>query len=678
MTFSVPTRIGRTRLKENGFVTRLDRRVGGVYNLPLGFEVNTGLPYVQSDSTTQKADSPYTWLYPGDYNYVGVKFWNEDTSAYHHGWIRFCVSADPTFEPRALVEYGYEDQPGTPINVGDGGVGDPSDCGASGFTELTRPFCSLAQDIRSNTIDSLVLEATASCSELKFTDDVDYTQPDSAPWENVTMRGPAGNPVNVKLSGQPATYDLTLRTLTLRDVNLAPEGQWLKFFGSDTGLALDNGSVTFRDSPKPNLRSDSSLTLEAIGGDNVIQALIGNLGSPTMLKVATGATLKFDTCGSIDPRPTVPDSSRCNFVTAPNSADINGGILELDNSWVIFNTGGGEMLFHNGGKLLLSTSSSVLSLGTLRVDGASIEMVIGSTILGEVVYLNDASADLGAGAEIRVTDLTSVGGDTTVTLESIGGSSARLNSFGLLINENGTLTVAGAGRVEAGQMVLQEGSHVHLTESSSLFLEGNSGPWTKGSIKIDFAANLLIDQGGTAAPAIPIQNDGTFIVQGRLTTGPNYRMSGDGLLRVSGGILGPFSNSNAGSTFTADPHVLLQPDWTSGFAKFQPIIDPTAGQAQKLIANTSFTIDPIGGAQLEPLIINDVPAPGTQFVIVEYPDGNDVKGVFRRADLSQLRDGDEITFGLNTYRINYNPTNITLTVADPDRVNAIFLPVIFR
>jgi hypothetical protein len=400
-----------------------------------------------------------------------------------------------------------------------------------------------------------------------------------------------------------------------------------------------------------------------------------------MLKVATGATLKFDTSGSLNPSPTVPDSSRCNFDAATNSADINGGILELDNSWVIFNTGGGEMLFHNGGKLLLSTSSSVLSvesddpseLGTLRVDGGSIEMVRGSTIQAEVVYLNDASADLGAGAEIRVTDLTSVGGDTTVTLESIAGSSARLNSFGLLINANGTLTVAGGigVGVKAEQMLLQEGSHVHLTESSSLALEGNSGPWTKGSIKIDSAANLLIDQGGTADPAIPIQNDGTFIVQGRLLTGTSYQMSGDGLLRVSGGILGPFSNSNAGSTFTADPHVLLQPDWNIGLAKFQPVINPTAGQAQKLIANTSFTIDPIGGAQLEPFIQNDIVlAPGTQFVIVEYPEGNNVRGVFRRADFSQLRDGDEITFGLNTYRINYNPTNITLTVVGPDRVKA--------
>ena len=61
----------------------------------------------------------------------------------------------------------------------------------------------------------------------------------------------------------------------------------------------------------------------------------------------------------------------------------------------------------------------------------------------------------------------------------------------------------------------------------------------------------------------------------------------------------------------------------------------------------------VGGAYLDPLFQDDIElAPGMQFVIVEYPDGNNVQGVFRRADFSQLRDGDEITLGLNTYQIN--------------------------
>ena len=90
-------------------------------------------------------------------------------------------------------------------------VGDPSDCGAGGLTEIVAPYCIDSADISSTTIRSRVLEATASCNTREFLQtgpvppDVDYLtefgRDDQAPWENTTVQGPAGRPVTITIEG---------------------------------------------------------------------------------------------------------------------------------------------------------------------------------------------------------------------------------------------------------------------------------------------------------------------------------------------------------------------------------------------------------------------------------------------------------------------------------------------
>lgn len=51
-------------------------------------------------------------------NLVGFRFLNEATNETHYGWMRISLSSTATAQPRAIVEYAYEDQPGVGIGAG--------------------------------------------------------------------------------------------------------------------------------------------------------------------------------------------------------------------------------------------------------------------------------------------------------------------------------------------------------------------------------------------------------------------------------------------------------------------------------------------------------------------------------------------------------------------------------
>ena len=171
-----------------GFATRVSG-VRGINNLPLGFVMDSSVILVPSDSPTV-GQTQYNWDFPGDSNYVGVHFRNEGTGAYHFGWVRFCFSGGSLDQPRALVEYAYEDVAGAAIDIGEGGSGLPSDCGGSGCRAA--PACGLAEGIIASNSDCLELTAAAGCSDLAFQGNVDYQVPDFAAWENLTWLGDGG------------------------------------------------------------------------------------------------------------------------------------------------------------------------------------------------------------------------------------------------------------------------------------------------------------------------------------------------------------------------------------------------------------------------------------------------------------------------------------------------------
>ena len=53
-------------------------------------------------------------------NIVGFRFNNEATGAVHYGWMRISLGATYGAQPRAIVEYAYESQPGVAIAAKDG------------------------------------------------------------------------------------------------------------------------------------------------------------------------------------------------------------------------------------------------------------------------------------------------------------------------------------------------------------------------------------------------------------------------------------------------------------------------------------------------------------------------------------------------------------------------------
>lgn len=672
--------------REAGLVSRVNRKVAGTYNLPLGFEVGPNLPYLSGQLPTDVSDRPdldqqYNWSIPGDNNYVGVKFWNEATSAYHYGWMRFCVSGNLSIEPRALVEYAYESTPDTPIQVGAGGDASPSDCGSSGLTEIVAPYCIDSADISSTTIRNLVLEATASCNTLKFIQiepgippDVDYLtnygRDDQAPWENTTIQGPAGKPVNISLEGynlntqEKEAYSLKIRTLTLKDVNLDPSKFDFFFTGSPTDLtnaiALENASITW-DATRKWFFSDP-LSLSAGGSYNQLWGMNGYVPPPTTLTVGNGTTLEFYRCGRLERH--VHDISRLYFLNNHNQADIDGGTLDIHESYLIWGEAGSSMHVQNGGKLMVRGSTSHLRIpGSLKVDtGGSLELGIAQVMVdvGELL-LNDGSIDVGAYSQILTEGLV-VEGSSTV---NIGENASVHGRLAISVAAGETLTYAGTADalLETSLLDQKPGSLVRVTGECTLLInQGGTQVWDNGSIEIGQYSTLLIKDGANIVLGNPINVDGNIRVIGRLILKSQMAMTGNGTLYIDS--WGSLVNSEL-TPVSIDPGIR-----SNYYADFHMRIDPTAGQSAKLIANTS--IDLVNGTFLNLIVNNDKLLPaGTQFTIIEHPEGK-WAGLFRRPGdiMNALSDGDEIIAGLNHYRINYNPTSITLTVVHPDRVQA--------
>ncbi len=457
-----------------------------------------------------------------------------------------------------------------------------------------------------------------------------------------------------------------------------PGGQIFRFLEDPISITLDNASVSLFDNPV--WQSDQSLTLEATDGNSVVSQFAGNQGPTTTIRVASGANLQLADSGVLGSN--LPDSARLNFFATDNSADIEG-VFDIFRSHVIFPTGGGEVLVHNGGELSVSGSNeTVLETGTLRVDGGSIVMGAGSnTIQAQDLILNNASVILDDNAQIY-SSLTRVSGDNTISIGSNpGGFDSQLSTSSLFVRESGSdpnLTIAGHGKVITPLVILDSFSGnalVRITESATLeIIAGADNAWDQGSMEIEPDAGFLIESGGVVAKRIPIRNNGFVRVTGTLL--PEGTMTGTGHMRITGnGKLGPLGNDTA-DTFTSSADIFMD-----DLSRLEVAIDPTAGTAQQLVAESLFTLGGLVGVFLTLDIFNDtVLLIGTKFTIVDYPDGNDVVGRFIKQDFSPVNEGDLISLGLNTYRISYadpdydpdNSSVITLTVAEPETTDARF------
>jgi hypothetical protein len=651
-----------------GFATRISG-IPGVHNLPLGFEMSTSVVLVPSDVPTH-GQADYNWEYPGDSNYVGIYFRNEGTGTYHLGWVRFCFSGGSSDQPRALVEYAYEDVADAAIDIGEGGSGLPSDCGGSGCT--TAAACGLAEDIDADGTDCLELTADASCSVLTFQGDLDYQEPGRPAWENVTWLGDGGVRVPASLASinPPLTYRLITRTLSLQDVDFDPAGFYFTFRGTDPAITLNGASLISTETDQFSFESAAAIT--ATGSGNVLEGLIGNFAQATTLTVGSGADLEFLLSGRLGPGH--EDQERVNFQSTDNNAVIDGGVLALQSSHVIFGTQFGEMLIQNGGQLQLNGSDTTLETENLRVNASNVAVGGFAKLEPHTLNVENATIDIEPDGQISSSLLNVYGTNTTITLGAQSDPQAKAYTLSSAIGMDAdgavlTLTGGGPGAAVAAPALIfiEPNTLVRITDGADLDITGSLGSaWTRGSVEVGATGLLQILEGGRVASSIPIQNDGAIRVQGSFQ--PTGNMTGTGSLQVTtDGILGPLGTS-ANGTFTCDPSVVM--DFQS---QFKWLFSPAQGLSQKLVANSTVNLSNLApGAILDPIIVPDedvaLPA-GTKFVVIDYPAEGDLTGRFMRSDGTPLNEGDEITIGLNNYRISYldpdydpaNPTVVTLT-----------------
>lgn len=73
---------------------------------------------VYSRTTGAETTGATAYLLNSSSNLVGIRFFNEATNALHFGWVRLALAGTFAGQPRAIVEYAYEDQAGVGIQAG--------------------------------------------------------------------------------------------------------------------------------------------------------------------------------------------------------------------------------------------------------------------------------------------------------------------------------------------------------------------------------------------------------------------------------------------------------------------------------------------------------------------------------------------------------------------------------
>ena len=104
----------------------LDNFTGGaaasVDNLPAGAVIDGTWNYGRSD-TTVETTGPTAFNLSSSNNIFGFRFLNESTGVYDFGWARISLASTLGGQPRAIVEYAYEN---TGVGIAAGAVPEPS------------------------------------------------------------------------------------------------------------------------------------------------------------------------------------------------------------------------------------------------------------------------------------------------------------------------------------------------------------------------------------------------------------------------------------------------------------------------------------------------------------------------------------------------------------------------
>lgn len=95
---------------------------GSVDNLPTGAIIDGSWNYGRTD-TTVETSGPTAFNLNSSNNIFGFRFLNEGTGVYDFGWARISLSSTLNGQPRAIIEYAYEN---TGAGIAAGAIPEPS------------------------------------------------------------------------------------------------------------------------------------------------------------------------------------------------------------------------------------------------------------------------------------------------------------------------------------------------------------------------------------------------------------------------------------------------------------------------------------------------------------------------------------------------------------------------
>lgn len=100
-------------------------------NLAVGATIGPASTFASTGTATVNGGTPLNLN--SSNNYVGFRFRNEVTGQDHFGWAQIALSGSAFAQPRAIVAYAYEDQPGVAITIPTPGAASMLAVGAAGL-----------------------------------------------------------------------------------------------------------------------------------------------------------------------------------------------------------------------------------------------------------------------------------------------------------------------------------------------------------------------------------------------------------------------------------------------------------------------------------------------------------------------------------------------------------------
>lgn len=491
-------------------------------------------------------------------------------------------------------------------------------------------------------------------------------------WQTAVWAAPDGPRVSASMVGFDESlvpikrFDLIMENLVLENVDLTTGSIDIKLRGNDLSWTLKNARYHSR----IDFDVNAPLTMHVHGGTSEVVGILGHMHSETFLKIDPGSSLILLGCGT--PR-TIDPNLRMNFYRPDNRADIDGGTLVLDQSWVVFETGTNALHLRNGGELIMKGSDTQLDAGRFFIEDSTITMQNNTRISGDQLTLRDARIDMSSGALISGLILQPTGGTNIVTIkDQLGGVSGsslvmsgsgtvmHINGSGQPFTENGNFKNDGLLELGHGTLIIGNDARFWLRRAAvvssrpegRLVVEPGGELLVDTYYTLDMGAGLHLENGG----AITIE--GTLQAQGVVTNiGPNARID------LEGGTLQLATNADV---FTVHGKEL----YFGTDSTLRMRIDPSGALTQRIDSFARLGLN--GRPALVLDLVNDTPLPvGTKILLADYEqfDGGHFKG-YEDRKIFQL--------GANTYRIKYtdpyyseaNKTVITLTAGANDPPSA--------